>query len=125
LTRNSPKNRRSPLDGSRVKPVDAPVVDGLLGEPRVEDRRHGQPELLHRVLREGLARAGLDEPLELRHEGLERLALQVGVGPGPRLGLGSIEKLVEGVAVDAEDHVTEDGDEAAIAVPGEAVVPRP
>ncbi len=105
--------------------MDAPIVAGLLREPRVEDRGHGQPQLLDRILGESLARARLDEPLELRHEGLERLGPQVGIGPGPRLGLGAIEKLVEGVAVDAEDHVTEDGDEAAIAVPGEALVLGP
>ena len=78
FTRNSPKKRRSPLEGSRLnatpvpevsprlpntmaitvtavpqssgEPVDAPVVHRLLREPRVEDGLDGQPQLLRGVL---------------------------------------------------------------------------
>jgi hypothetical protein len=70
--------------------VDAPVVHRLLRVPRVEDGADREPELLGRILREGLARARLNESLELGHEDLEGLGLEVGVALRVRGGLRAV-----------------------------------
>jgi hypothetical protein len=77
------------------------------------------------VLGKGLPRPRLDQLPELRHQRLERRGLEVGVGLGARRGLGVLEHLVEGTALDAQHDIAEDGDEAPIAVPGEALVLGP
>ena len=107
------------------QPVDAPVIHGLLGEPGVEDGADRELELLGRILRERLARARLDELFELGHEGLERLRLEVGIGLRVGVGFRAVQQLVEGAALDAEHDVAEDGDEAPVAVPREALVLGP
>ncbi len=115
-------HRGAPVVG---EPVDAAVVDRLLGPPGVEHRVDGQAELLEGILRERPPGLLLHHRLQLGDEGAERVGGQVGVGARLRARLGRVQQRVEGVPVDGQHHVREQGDEAAVAVPGEAVVPGP
>ncbi len=100
----------------------AAVELGAVGVPGVEDRVDREVHLLARVLREVAARLGLDDPLEPGDQLLQVGRVQLGVD-GDLLGvLGLVERLLEEVAVDAEDGLAEHLDQAAVRVPREALV---
>jgi hypothetical protein len=104
--------------------VDPAVVLGLLREPGAEDRANGQGQLELRILGKRLPGL-LVEALVGRDEPAQRRRRQLGVGRGPHAHLGPVEQVVEETAVDPEDDVAEHREEAAVAVPGEAIVPGP
>lgn len=97
---------------------------GPVGVPRLEDRVYGQVHLLPGVLREVASRLGLHDPLELLDELLEVLGAEVRVDADLLGPLGRLQRLFEEVAADAEHGLAEHLDEAAVRVPGEALVPR-
>ena len=116
----------APLGGDAV----LGAVDlGAVVVPGVEDRVDGAVELLHRVLREALAAALLDELLELGDDPAEVVLLQPGVVGDLGLGLGLVEDHLVGVVVlalvrlDAHDDGAVHLEEAAVAVPGELGLP--
>ena len=122
------ENHRHDRDGRAPAvrdPVDAPVLDGLLREPGVEHGVDREVELLGGLLRERRARALGDDVLVDPREPLELLGGHLGVAPDAEPALRRPQVLLEGLAPDAEDHAGEHRDEAAVAVPREAVVLRP
>ena len=97
----------------------APVV-----HPRAEHRPDRAPELLLRVLRESPAEFLLDDGLVARDQRLPVLGGQVGVEGIALAVLELVEGLLEVMVADVEDHVRIHGDEAPVAVVGEALVAR-
>ena len=118
--------------------VVLPAVEaGALAVPRAEHRGHGERELHLWILGEGngavLARElGVrggahvlgEDLLERGDEPLERRRVQLGVRRDAGGRLGTCDGVLEQVRVDAHDDVCEHLDEAAVAVPGKAVVAR-
>ena len=114
-------HRRAP---ARRNGVQLAVLDGAVVHPGAEHGADGAPELLLRLLREGLAELLLDQrlvarkdrlPVRGRHVGVEGIALAV---------LVLVEDLLEMVVLDVEHHVGIHGDEAAVGIVGEALVAR-
>ncbi len=100
----------------------APVVHGTLAHPGLEHRLDGDLQLFVGILREGAAGG-------LLHHGQEALAdlLQVGGGEPHVLGdvgilLHPLELDIEQGIVDAQRHLAEELDEAAVGVVAEALV---
>ncbi len=104
--------------------MEAAIGDGALVHPRGEHRANRAPELLARILREGLAGLLLDAALVLADEMLPVLGRQVGVERETLALLVDLEDLLEIVVVHLEHDVRVHLDEAAIAVIGEALVAR-
>lgn len=100
----------------------AAVEFGPVGVPGVEDRVDGEVHLLARALREVPACLGLDDLLELGDELLEVGRLQLGVDRDLLGRLRRLQRVLEELPVDAEDGLAEHLDEAAVGVPGEALV---
>ena len=103
-------------------PLLPPVQDGPVGVPRLEHRADGQVHLLARLLRE--VPAGV-----LAHDALERLdqlaqvgGVEIQVVLRPLRPLGRLDRVLEGLAVDAEHRLAEHLDQAAVGVPGEPLV---
>ena len=111
--------------------VELPVGDGAVVLPGAEDGADGLEQLVRRVVGELHALAAPDLRLELADERAQRLDRQLGVVPHAHGVLLRLEDHLEGIAVllalglQAEDHVAEHRDEAAVAVPREARVPGP
>lgn len=119
------EDHRADVDGRAEVAGDAllaAVELGPVGVPRVEDRVYGQVHLLAGVLREHASGLGLDDLLELLDELLEVGRGEVGVDRDLLRFLGRLQRLLEEVAVDPEDGLAEHLDEAAVGVPGEALV---
>ena len=106
-----------------VRDLLAAAVDvGALGVPGAEDGLGGHVQLGAGVLREVDARVLLDDGLVLLHQLLEGVHGELVVhGDAPRILLG-LQGVGEVVAVDVQDGLTEHLDEAAVGVPGEALV---
>ncbi len=121
------EDHRADVDGGAEVAGDAllaAVELGAVAVPGVEDRHYGEVHLLARVLREVAAGLLGDDGLELLHEALEVARVEVDVG-GDALGpLGLLQRLLEEVAVDAQDGLAEHLDEATVRVPGEPLVAR-
>lgn len=100
----------------------AAVELGAVAVPRLEDGLYGEVHLLARVLREVAPGLGLDDLLELGDELLQLGRVQVGVDRDLLGLLRRVQGLFEEVAVDVEDGLAEHLDEAAVRVPGEALV---
>ena len=114
-------DRGAPVVGD---PRDAPVLDGALARPRVEDRADRLRELVARRLREVLAGL-LGEQRGERGLQLAQLVdaeLGVELDAGALLGGGDLG--FEALAGDAAHDVAEHLHEASVAVPGEALVAR-
>lgn len=100
----------------------AAVELGPVGVPRVEDGLYGQVHLLARVLREVASGVARDDLLELLDQLLQVGRVEIHVD-GDALGLlRGLQRLLEEVAVDAEDGLAEHLDEAAVRVPRELLV---
>lgn len=100
----------------------AAVELGPVAVPRFEDGLDGEVHLFAGVLGEvpsGLGADGLLEPLD---ELLQVGGVQVGVDGDALGGLGLLQGVLEEFAVDPEDGLAEHLDEAAVGVPGEALV---
>ena len=103
----------------------APVERGAGGVPGLEDRPDGAGHLFAGVGREGAAGPVGDDLLEAIDETAEVVGVEVEV-VGDALGLlGLLDRLFEEVAVDVLDRLAEHLDEAAVGVPGEALVAAP
>jgi hypothetical protein len=112
-------DRRAP--GFRY--VVHPAVElGAVVHPAVEHRADGAPELIARVLREGVAEFAADQGLVCGHHGLPVVGGEGGVDVDAELILTIVEDFLEHVVVEAQDHVRIHLDETAIAVEGEATV---
>ena len=112
-------DRRAPVGGDVVQPA---IGDGARVHPGAEDRADRAPQLLLRVLREGLAALLRDDVLETGDDRLPILGGELGVEHGAAVELVVFEQLLEMVVVDAEHDLAVHLDEAAIAVIGEALV---
>ena len=104
--------------------VQPPIRVGALVHPTAEHRADRAPQLLVRILRERLAQLLLDPRLVARHRLGPVVGLEIGIEHVAVLVLVLVENLLEHVMLDAEHHVGIHGDEAAIAVIGEAAVFR-
>ncbi len=100
----------------------AAVEPGPVAVPGVEDRVDGEVHLLARVLREGPAGLALDDALEHLDQLLQVRGVQVEVAGGALGVLGLVQGLLEQLAVDAQHGLAEHLDQAAVGVPGEALV---
>ena len=119
------EDHRADVDGGAQVARDAllsAVELRAVGVPGVEDRVDGEVHLLARVLREVPAGLGLDDLLELGDELLEVAGLQLGVDRDLLGRLRRLQRVLEELALDAEDRLAEHLDEAAVGVPREAVV---
>ena len=98
--------------------LGAPVVAGTGVVEALEDRVDRQPKLLLGIF--GEVAIGLSgDGLELADEGLQLFNAELIF---PAIAAHLVDDPGEAGVVDAEDHVAEHGDEAAVAVPGEAGV---
>ena len=104
--------------------MQATVGDGALVHPRAEHRADRAPQLLARLLRERLAGALLDDLLVAADDGAPVVGLEIGVHLDAEVFLLELQRLLEIVMPDIEHDVGVHLDEAAIAVPGEALVAR-
>ena len=115
--------------------LDAAVVDGALAVPATEHGADAAPQLILRIVGEGLAKDVLDDLLELDDETLEVIDGQVCVALVTFLFLHCIQALVEHLAdafavlgLDAggflHDDVRVHHDEAAVGVVREAGIAR-
>jgi hypothetical protein len=84
----------------------------------------GAPQLVLRVLREGPAQFALDHGLVVGDDLLPVGGCQVGVDGDAQTVLVVVQNLFEIVVAQAQHHVGIHGDEAAVAVEGEAAVAR-
>ena len=109
----------APVGGDVVEPT---IGDRALVHPGREDRADRAPELVLRLLREGLAGRLLDLGLVLDDDLAPVVGLEVGVERVALAVLVVLEDVLEVVAVDVEHDVRIHLDEAAIAVVGEALV---
>lgn len=100
----------------------AAVEPRAVAVPGVEDGVDGEVHLLARVLREGPAGLALDDALEHLDQFLEVGSVQVQVVDGALGVLGLVQGLLEQLAVDAQHGLAEHLDQAAVGVPGEALV---
>jgi hypothetical protein len=108
-----------PVGGDVVQPA---IGDGAGVHPAAEDGADGAPQLLGRRLGKGFPGfvqhqrlIGLDDLLPLK-SGQRRVLDHAAID------LGLFDDFLETVVIDAEDDAAEHLDEAAIAVPGEALV---
>ena len=98
------------------------VVDGPLAEPAGEDRLDREVELLVGVAREVAPGVLADDALELGRQGAQVVGAQVGVLFDAAGVLGSLEGVVEPLALHVHDDPPEHLDEAPVRVPAEALV---
>jgi hypothetical protein len=115
------------LDVDRGAPVAGDIVEaaidlGALGLPRAEHRADRAPELVVHVLREGLAPQLLHDRLVLGDQRLPVLGRELGVEMEAAILLGDLQRFLEAAMIELEHHIRVHLDEAAIAVPGEALV---
>ena len=101
-----------------------PVVARPLAEPAREHRLDGEVELGVGVVREVLASVGLDDRLELRRQRLEGGGVEVRVLLGAVRPLGSVQRVLEALAVDFHHDPAEHLDEPPVRVPAEPLVAR-
>ena len=117
------EHHRLDIDGgapARRYGMQLAVFDGARIHPRAEHGADRAPELLARILREGLAALALDE-LEIGPgEGLPVLRREIRVLHMAAARFHLLERVLEDVMLDAEHDGGVHLDEAAIAVIGEA-----
>ena len=119
------EHHRLHVDGGAPARRDRVQLAVLL-RPRVHPRaEHGAdraPELLVRILREGLAQLLLDDRMVTPDQRLPVVGREVGVERVALALLVLLERVLEMVVADAEDDVRIHRDEAPVAVIGEAAV---
>ncbi len=104
--------------------MEAAVGDGAGVLPRTEHGADRAPELLARVLREGLAEMRLDERLVADDQRLPVVGGEVGVEDEAVVVLMGLEDFLEMMVLHAEHDVAVHLDEAAVGIVGEAGVAR-
>ena len=105
--------------------MDASILDRLLHEPGIENRLHGQTQLIVRLLGERRARPLEDHVLVGLDELAELLGRNFGIRLEPETLFHGLQMLVEHLALEVEHHVAEHRDESAIAIPCESFVAGP
>ena len=105
-------------------PVDPPVVRGAAGPPALEDRLDRAPELRHRILGKGQPRPGLNDGLELSHQGAQVVRGEVDIPLDASATPYVVEHLLERLLAQIEHHVAVHLHEAAVGVIGESRVRR-
>ncbi len=103
-------------------PLPDAIGDGPGAVPAREHRLDGAAKLLHRVLRERLARRLLDDRLVRGAQLLQRRSRELGIVADASRGLRRVEGMLEQRAVDAEHDPPVHRDEPAVRVVGEALV---
>jgi len=104
--------------------VQAAIDLGALALPRSEHRADRTPQLVVHVLGEGLAPLLLDQALIGFDQRAQILRGQLGVEADAPIFLRDLQRFLERAMIQLEHDVGIHLDEAAIAVPGEAVVAR-
>ncbi len=104
-------------------PLTVAIRDGPGTIPTAEHRFDGAPELSRRVLGEGLLGVTLDDLLVGVDEITQQLGRHLGVRGGAGQFFGRVEERVEFLAGKLEHDPSVHGDETAIRVEGEALVP--
>ena len=99
-------------------PIDLPVGDRSVAHPGVEHGQHRLAQLGARLGREAVER------LEAAGQLAQRVRVELGVEADAALGLQARDLVLEALAGDAAHDVPEHLDEAAVGVPGEALVAR-
>ena len=112
---------RPPMRGNAVHLA---IIDRAVGIPGTEHRFCCQDKLFFHILWECFALFFKVNRLELCHDTLEVVVIQVEVIRDTALFFHLIEKRFEVRAGDPHDHIREHQDEAAIAVKDKAVVAR-
>ena len=102
--------------------VQAAIGDGALVHPGAEHRPDGAPQLRMRVLRERLAMLLRETLLVAGDQRHPIVGIEIGIEGVARPILVVVEELLEVMMLDAEHDVGIHGDEAPIAVIGEAAV---
>ncbi len=108
--------------------VEFAVDLGALVVPALEHSDHRAPELCPRFGREVAAEAGVDQRLEAPHQLLQVGGVEFGVEQHAALALERVDHDFEGIVFflrrgfEAHDDVAVHLDEAAVRVPGEALV---
>ena len=105
-------------------PLLAAVQDRPVGVPRAEHGEHREVHLLPRVLRELAARVHAHDGLEAVHDPAQVARVEVEIVLGALGLLRLIDRVLEGLAVDAEHGLAEHLDQAAVGVPGEPLAAR-
>jgi hypothetical protein len=105
-------------------PFLAPVQDRPVGVPRAEHGQHGEVHLLPRVLRELTARVHLHEFLESLHDPVQVARVEVEIVLRALGPLRLLDRVLEGLTIDAEHGLAEHLDQAAVGVPGEPLAAR-
>ena len=116
------EHHRHDVDGGAEvgrDPLLAPVQDGPVGVPGVEDRVDREVHLLPRVLREVAAGLVADDVLERLDQALQVARVQVQVVGGALGLLGLVDRVLELLAVDVEHGLAEHLDQPPVGVPGE------
>ncbi len=119
------EDHRADVDrGAQVvrDPLLAAVEPGPVAVPGVEDGVDRQVHLLARVLREGAAGLAQHDRLEGVDQRLEVARVQRQVVGGALGVLGLLQRLLEELAVHAQHGLAEHLHQAAVGVPGEALV---
>ena len=102
--------------------MHAAIEFGAFVHPAVEHRRDRAPQLVLRILREGMAQPVLDHSLVFGDDLFPVAGAQVGVDGDAETVLVVVQDLLEVVMAQTQHDVRIHGDEAAIAVEGEAAV---
>ena len=97
-------------------------MDRALAAPGVEDGGDRLAQLLGRVLREPLAGLLGEQRLEGRGQLAQRRRVEIDVELDPRIALGGGDQRLVALAGNAAADVAEHLGEAAVGVPGEALV---
>ena len=104
--------------------VQTPIGDRALVHPRAEHRADGAPQLRVRILRKRLAGFLLDALFEQSCKLLPVGGFEIGVERVAVAVFVFVEDFLEVMVRDAEHHIGVHGDEAPVAVIGEAPVAR-
>ena len=102
--------------------IELAIGDGALVHPRAEDGADGAPELLMRILREGLAGRFLHLGLVARDHLGPVLSREIGVEHVIVVILELLKDLFELMMIDVEHDIRIHLDEAAIGIIGEALI---
>jgi hypothetical protein len=105
--------------------VQVPIPDGALVVPGAEDRADGPPELLLRVLREGLPRPRPHDLEVLLRHALQILRTEIRVGRCAARVPHALEATLEALVGNPKHHVAIHLNEAPVAVVGEALTGEP
>ena len=114
-------DRRAPIRGDVIQ---AAINFRAVRIPAVKYGRNRAPELLGHILREWPAQLSLSDGLELRDQIFPVIRFKLGIGVKALVLFRDFQRFFEQPMIKAEHNIGIHLDEAAIAVPGKALVPR-